>query len=110
MAVTPPEEIARQHAEACKIIESQAPCAPRINHGEVPLHWKERPTSSTPTPIVTAADNGLQSQSMIYTCSLAPNSPDESVEVCASYPDWCISSREFLFSTYAISFYCALIC
>ena len=90
MAVTPPEEIARQHAEACKIIESQAPCAPRINHGEVPLHWKERPTSSTPREV-------------------NPNSPDESVEVCASYPDWCISSREYFFLTSCISFYCVLI-
>mmetsp|Transcript_39857 Transcript_39857/g.67984 ORF Transcript_39857/g.67984 Transcript_39857/m.67984 type:complete len:666 (+) Transcript_39857:106-2103(+) len=83
MGATPPEEIARQHAEACAIVESRTPCAPRIDHGEVPLRWKERPTiSSAPAAIQETAN---------------PNSPEESVEVLVkideNYPEWCISSR-----------------
>ena len=84
MVATPPDEIARQHAEACKIIDSKLRCAPRVDRGEVPLQWKERPT------IAISASSSLPAN---------PNSPDGSVEVvvnnnnCGCTPDWCISSR-----------------
>jgi hypothetical protein len=78
MVETPPAEIAKQHKEACRLVDSQMPCAPRVNHGEVPEEWKLKPTcpyaSSTPP--------------------INPNSQDE-VEVPNNnnYIDWCISSR-----------------
>ncbi|KAL3770165.1 hypothetical protein ACHAW5_009260 [Stephanodiscus triporus] len=85
MVATPPEEIARQHAEACAILKSRSmPCLPRIDHGEVPLRWKQRPTSSS------------------SPSSSNPNSPpgeegivvddDDDVEH-NDRPGWCISSR-----------------
>ncbi len=78
MVETPPAEIARQHKEACRLVESQMPCAPRVNHGEVPEEWKLKPTcpSASSTPPIN------------------PNSQDE-VEVPNqnNYIDWCISSR-----------------
>lgn len=85
MGATPAEEIAKQHAEACAIVDSAMPCAPRVDHGEVPLHWKERPTASLSTD---CPPNLIAN----------PNSPYESVEVVensntSKYPDWCISSR-----------------
>ena len=44
MAPTPPEEIARQHAEAIDLVNHGMPCAPHVNYGEIPLVDKERPT------------------------------------------------------------------
>lgn len=77
MVETPPAEIAKQHLEACRLVESQMPCAPRVNHGEVPAEWKLKPTC--PHNISTPIN---------------PNSQDE-VEVPNNnnYIDWCISSR-----------------
>eukprot|EP00579_Thalassiosira_antarctica_P002802 CAMPEP_0201878150 /NCGR_PEP_ID=MMETSP0902-20130614/9396_1 /ASSEMBLY_ACC=CAM_ASM_000551 /TAXON_ID=420261 /ORGANISM="Thalassiosira antarctica, Strain CCMP982" /LENGTH=685 /DNA_ID=CAMNT_0048405757 /DNA_START=45 /DNA_END=2099 /DNA_ORIENTATION=+ len=98
MAVTPPEEIAKQHAEACTIIESQTPCAPRIDHGEVPLHWKEKPTVSSISSNTTVAFHPTTLQKAGNN-NANPNSPDESVEVLVNssnrsdVAEWCVSSR-----------------
>ena len=76
MGETAQEEIETQHKEACRLIDLQLPCAPRVNHGEVPQEWKLKPTCpSASTPI-------------------NPNSRDE-VEVPnnINYIDWCVSSR-----------------
>lgn len=103
MGVTPPEEIARQHAEACTIIDSQLPCAERINHGEVPLNWKERPTTET----AKAKAQCCNPTTSVLQPNANPNSPDESVEIVSNnnnssssriissgcHPEWCISSR-----------------
>ena len=48
MAVTPPEEIARQHAAARVLVADGTPPAPRVDRGEVPLAWKERPFADLP--------------------------------------------------------------
>ncbi|KAL3817461.1 hypothetical protein ACHAXA_001468 [Cyclostephanos tholiformis] len=57
MVATPPEEIARQHAEACDILDSGSmACLPRIDYGEIPLRWKVRPTSSSASSITTASN------------------------------------------------------
>ena len=79
MGETPPAEIAKQHKEACRLVDSQMPCAPRVNHGEVPEEWKLKPTC----PLTAST-----------TPPINPNSQDE-VEVPNNnkYIDWCISSR-----------------
>lgn len=78
MVETPPAEIAKQHREACRLVASNLPCAPRVNHGEVPEEWKLKPTCpyiSTPSPTPTS------------------DSQDEVEVPMNNYPDWCISSR-----------------
>jgi len=76
MGATPPEEIARQHAEACALIEARTPGAPRVDHGEVPLRWKTRPTAS---PRYSAPGAGAED---------APPRGDP-----GGPPPWCVSSR-----------------
>lgn len=91
MGATPPEEIAKQHLAAVTLIESQMPCAPRINHGAIPLHWKRTPTC--PRPKVEACDKHSHRSDgdvngVVHDPNDAnPNSPPLKV------PEWCISSR-----------------
>ncbi|KAL7426009.1 hypothetical protein ACHAXH_000406, partial [Discostella pseudostelligera] len=107
MGATPPDEIAKQHAEACHLLQSSCmKVAARVDRGEIPLRWKNIPTlkSTTTTPATTT---------MTTMINANPNSPhdaaagammkqDELSEVvndlCNSnnltvHPDYCISSR-----------------
>jgi len=50
MGATPPEELQRQHEEACQNIQDILPLE-RIDHGEIPLAQKQRPTETVrPSP------------------------------------------------------------
>ncbi|KAL7541670.1 hypothetical protein ACHAWF_006993, partial [Thalassiosira exigua] len=113
MVVTPPEEIALQHARASELVASSLPCAPRIDRGEVPLRWKVRPTCAAPSARESAspssgegagadeidegapASNGGDGILVVHN----PNSLEGgSVEVLdekldPDRPGWCVSSR-----------------
>lgn len=92
MGATPPEEIAQQHEEACVMIQNQTQCAPRVNHGEVPLQWKLRPTASIILASESATNSGCGGGSRTN-----PNAPDEGANNDSDdVPSWCISSRKFL--------------
>jgi hypothetical protein len=100
MGATPPEEIVKQHEAAVTLINSQMPCAPRVDHGEVPLGWKTKPTCPRPKIEKNNSDTTPDCNGKVNCTKDSddanPNSPectDESVEVNISYPEWCISSR-----------------
>ena len=81
MAPTPPEEIAKQHLAALALIASDMPRMERVDHGEVPLVWKERPTCVSSSRTVTTKSDG------------SGEPPNESIEVDITQLPWCISSR-----------------
>ena len=114
MGATPPDEIAKQHAEACDILElHRLACAPRVDRGEIPLRWKSIPSIPAKIKVPT-----ISPTTSLMTCA-NPNSPndhdvgsagvkkivvkkkkDELEEViddmCNTFtihPDYCISSR-----------------
>lgn len=78
MGATPPEVIAKQHSAAVELILSQLPCAPRINHGEVPIEWKTKPTCPRPKVQNDSGTNGKDT---------------DLIEDDVTYPEWCVSSR-----------------
>ena len=103
MGATSQEEIAKQHSSAIKIIQSNKPCISRINHGEVPLSWKLKPTCTLNVDGVD--DNGGE--------SIREGKEDGEVDegrgievVNVDYPTWCVSSRKFMFDVCYVSFCC----
>ena len=105
MAVTPPEEIARQHAAACALVADGTPPAPRVDRGEVPLAWKARPFADLPryrAREASSADGGganregegaggeLRHEADADGEGVEVPAPDSAVD---DGPTWCISSR-----------------
>lgn len=97
MGATPPEEIAKQHAAAVELILSKLPCAPRINHGEVPFEWKTKPTCPRPKVESNDSESAADQTKEYDEENNNPNFPEcnneESVEIDVTYPEWCVSSR-----------------
>ena len=97
MAPTPPEQIAKQHSAAVELILSQVPCAPRIDHGEVPLEWKAKPTCPPPKISSSSDSTGEEKKAQSNDADdyIDPNSSECNVktELDAVYPEWCVSSR-----------------
>ena len=107
MGATSQEEIAKQHQTACKIIQNNKPCISRINHGEVPLSWKLKPTC---TLKVDGVDDNGESISRGEGKEEGDGVEEErGIEVVnVDYPTWCVSSRKLLimFDVCYVSFYC----
>jgi hypothetical protein len=93
MRATPPEEIAKQHSAAVELILSQLPCAPRINHGEVPIEWKTKPTCPRPKVKADTSNDGEQAAEDVNANSASACNHVDSVEEDVTYPEWCVSSR-----------------
>lgn len=95
MGATPPEEIAKQHSAAVELILSQVPCAPRINHGEVPIEWKTKPTCP-PAKGQSDTDTSSGKEQRAGNAASANTSEcinGQNVETNVTYPEWCVSSR-----------------
>jgi len=91
MGATSQEEIAKQHSSAIKIIQNNKPCISRINHGEVPLSWKLKPTCTLNVDGVD--DNGESSRGE----GKEGKEEERGIEVVnVDYPTWCVSSRKLL--------------
>ena len=86
MAPTPPEQIAKQHSAAVELILSQVPCAPRINHGEVPLEWKAKPTCPPPKISSSSSDSTGEEEKKASECNVE-------TDLDVVYLEWCVSSR-----------------
>ena len=105
MGATPPDEIAKQHAEACALLQSShsMKVAARVDRGEIPLRWKNIPTPKTKSTTTSAATTTTTTTT---TTNANPNSPHDagakmkqdelSEDMCNNltvHPDYCISSR-----------------
>ena len=90
MVATPPEEIARQHAEACAILSSNSmPCLPRTDYGEIPLRYKQRPTCTVVDDVLVSSSSSL----IIGGDDSTPSSTPGTASIPISQ---CISSRGFV--------------
>ena len=83
---TPQAEIDRQHEEAKSLVKSGLACAERVNHGEIPLEWKQRPTadlfpdddnnsspsSSSSSSTTTTSPNNNNNLQLCWNVSLGP--------------------------------------
>lgn len=95
MGATPPDEIAKQHAEACKILQSHSmTVAPRVDRGEVPLRWKMIPTAKSPGTSTTSANPNSSSDTDESAASDIMESIENDLRTNPTvHPDYCISSR-----------------
>lgn len=105
MGATTQEEIAKQHQTAIKIIQSNKPCIKRVNHGEVPLSWKLKPTGTLKVDGVE--ENGSESSGS--RGGKDADGEERGIEVVnVDYPTWCVSSRKLfcVFDVCYVSFCC----
>ncbi len=109
MGATPPEEIAKQHSEACDILQSHSlACAPRVDRGEIPLRWKSLPSTqpkTATTSLMTTANSNSPNDHDVRSApgvekAVVKKTTNELEEVvndmCNTFtihPDYCISSR-----------------
>ena len=108
MGATSQEEIAKQHQTAIKIIQSNKPCISRVNHGEVPLSWKLKPTC-------TLKVDGVEENGESSGRGRGKEGEEEGrgIEVVnVDYPTWCVSSRKLfcVFDVCYVSFCCRSPC